>query len=101
MSRYYSKQLRDDKLKQRRARVAGERRREEEERLRHFGLVNDQEEEPSSLVEMIRNERTAAVFRSPSSLVRSHSCRSPPTLRYGDLAARRAATISYKATSIT
>ena len=39
--------------------------------------------------------------RSPCSLVRSHSCRSPPTLRYGDLAARRAATISYKATSIT
>ena len=79
LCRYYSKQLRDDKLKQRRARVAGDKRREEEERLRHFGLVRDHEEEPSSLVEMIRNERTAAVFRSPSSLVHTQSPSSPST----------------------
>ena len=39
-SRYYSKQLRDDKLKERRTRVAEERRREEQERLQHFGLAN-------------------------------------------------------------
>ena len=30
--KYYSKQLRNDKLRQRRARVAGERKKEEEER---------------------------------------------------------------------
>ena len=40
MFRYYSKQLRDDKLKQRRARVAEERKKEEQERLQHFGLTN-------------------------------------------------------------
>ena len=38
--RYYSKQLRDDKLKERRLRVAEERKREERERLEHFGLLN-------------------------------------------------------------
>ena len=38
--RYYSKQIRDDKLKQRRARVAEERKKEEQERLQHFGLIN-------------------------------------------------------------
>merc|ERR1719232_1898923 len=38
--KYYSKQLRDDKLKERRLRVAEERKREERERLEHFGLLN-------------------------------------------------------------
>ena len=60
-------------------RVAGERRREEEERLRHFGLLTDQEDEPSSLVELIRAERAASVFRSPSSLLHTQSPCSPST----------------------
>ena len=79
MLRYYSKQLRDDKLKQRRARVAEEKVREEEERLRHFGLTNLHHEDPSSLVELIRNERGANLFRSPSSLLHTHSPSSPST----------------------
>ena len=77
--RYYSKQLRDDKLKQRRARVAELKVREEEERLRHFGLINQHQEDPSGLVELIRGERGANLFRSPSSLLHTQSPSSPST----------------------
>ena len=66
-------------MKQRRARVAELKVREEEERLRHFGLINQHQEDPSGLVELIRNERGANLFRSPSSLLHTQSPSSPST----------------------
>ena len=65
--RYYSKQLRDDKLRQRRARVAEEKKQEEFERLKHFGLAsNTRASDGSSLVEKIKHER-GNLFGSHSS----------------------------------
>lgn len=59
--------------------MADEKKREEEERLRHFGLLGSNDEDPSSLVELIRKERGANLFRSPSSLLHTQSPSSPST----------------------
>ena len=64
--RYYAKQQLEDKLKERRERLAKKRAEEEQQRLAELGLAQGE----SSLADLMRRERGAArpaIFRSPSS----------------------------------